>query len=520
MNNKIYLKLFLFFLGIEVIVLWISFKNISLVFLWMLNTLIILFMFFDVKIDLKSLNIFFINIINILSQFIGWLVGILENLFKKKNKNTLDNNLIKKFNLNLDYLKTFLEPIKYFYLKWGFVLSIIILILAILDNIILHKFNLSIFWSTIFFLIWLFVLYKNILDGEIYIGRRIITTKDIILILSLFITLVVFTLSNSFALYEKVFYSLVFWLIFYLIAIFSLDYTNVKLKLFNSVFIYIYLWLTFISFFIYLYNQIPVLKHFFTIEKIVYKEKPIYKTKIVYKEKIITKKEIPSKNYIAPNGKVYEIFLTSTWVYFTWYNNTKKYFDSYDQAINIIDKFNQKKDEDINIKNKKNITTHKNISTISNTDVNNTPTITDVISSLLNNDENKISQDVKWEKTNNILIYYDIIPYLVSKYWLSSDNKKYINFKYISKNDWNYKYFKTAYYHKMFGKNSNPKWKVRCRNFAVLLWLAEWWKVNYNRSNVFDVFYQKAIQKWYEFNKCCKSQYDYLTESKKTCILK
>ena len=508
-NNKLYLKLFLFFLGVEIIFLWISFKKLSLVILWILNTIVILFMFFDFKINL-----------NFLKDRLSWFINSLNKFFDKKGKINIENTK-KKIDFNIDNLKTFLEPVKYFYLKGGFVLSIIVLVLAILDHVILHRFNLSIFWSAIFFIVWLFVLYKNILDGEIYIWNKIVSSKDIILILSLFIILVVYVLLVKFAFYEKIFYSLVFGLLFYIVAIFSLDYTNTRLKLFKSVFLYSYLWLTLLSFFVYLYHKVPAIKKSFTIEKIVYKEKPVYKEKIVYKDRIIIKKTNPSKIYIAPNDKVYELFFTSTWVYFSWYNDTRRYFNSYKKAVSIINKYNQKHEIKKNSEIKKNVS-KSTLSSNNNLDNNSNraPTIKDVISSLLNGDEGKITQDVNYKKVNTNLTYNNIIPYLISKYWLNSNNKPNITFKYISKNNQNYKYFKVAYFYKMFGKNSNPNLRVRCRNFAVLLWLAEWWNVNYNRNNVFNVFYQKAIKKWYKFDTCCKSQYDYLTKDKKTCILK
>jgi hypothetical protein len=119
-----------------------------------------------------------------------------------------------------------------------------------------------------------------------------------------------------------------------------------------------------------------------------------------------------------------------------------------------------------------------------------------------------------------VVTYYDIIPELVKQYNLNSVWKPDITFKYIPKTDSNYKAFKTAYYYKMFGKNSNPNLKVRCRNFAVLLWLAQKWNVKYNRQNVFNVYRNEAIKRGYKFNTCCKSQYDFLTKDKKICILK
>jgi len=458
-------------------------------------------MFFEVKLDL-----WFLNKIDL------WFIKNLNSWFLKRI------NIVSSFDnkKNLDIFENIFQIIKLFYLKWWFILSIVILILAILDNIIFHKFHLSLISSFTFFFIWVISLYKNILNWELFLWNRLVWTKDVVFILSLIIVIVTFILLNSFNFYEKTFYSLLAWFIFYITIILSFDYTNTEFKLFKSVSLLVYIVLTLFSFLIFIYNKIPSIKSYFTVEKIIYKEKPIYKKKIVYKEKIVYReKKIPqkketvySRTYIAPNDKMYEIFITNTWAYFTWYNNQRKYFNSYSEAISIIDKFNPKKEQQA--KTKANTNTQKH-----NNPISKEPTITGVISSLLNNNENKIVKN-----TNTTVSYYSLIPEIIQKYWLDSSNKKDIFFKYISKDDTDYNYFKTAYYYKMFGKNSNPNLKVRCRNFAILLWLAEWWNLKYTRNNVFDVFYNEAIKKWYKFNNCCKSQYDYLTDKKKICILK
>jgi len=73
------------------------------------------------------------------------------------------------------------------------------------------------------------------------------------------------------------------------------------------------------------------------------------------------------------------------------------------------------------------------------------------------------------DKQNEELTYYKVIPYIVKKFNLSSENKPDIKFKYINAQDLYYKAFKTAYFYKMFGKNTNPNIKVRCQNLAVII---------------------------------------------------
>ena len=505
MNNKIYLKLFLFFLWIEVFILWISFKNISLMIVWLLNTIVILFMFFGLKIDL---------VVNLFKWLRNWFTNI---LFSWKKIYSFDN---VKFDFSI-----ILKSLKLFYLKWGFVLSVLILVLVVLDKILFHKFGLNLIWSTIFFFVWLVILYENILNWEIYIWNRLVNQKDVVFMLSLVLFFVVFILLEKFKLSERLFFSLLVWFVFYVVVIYMLDYVKFNMKFFKSTVIIWYIGLLLISFVVFIFYKVPEIKKYFTIEKVIYKEKPVYIKKIVYKEKPISEEiqkqktnlNINSKTYIAPNWKIYDIILTSTWAYFTWYNDKRKYFVSYQEAKKLIDKFNQKIEISIKKTNSKNNFIKNDI-----TDSNEEMIITEVMSSLLNwNEEKIVKNEEKSSKNINVdLTYYEIIPFIVNKYWLNNKTKLDINFKYILNDDKNYKYFKIAYYHKMFGKNSNPNLKVRCRNFAVLLWLAEHWDVVYNRNNVFDVFWNKALEKWYNFNNCCKSQYEYLSEAKKTCILK
>lgn len=492
MQNKLYLKLFLFFLWIEVFIIWMSFKNISLMIIWLLNTLVILFMFFDLKID-------------IVTTFLKWLYEKIKNIIFFWDKKDITNF---KFDFSL-----ILAPLKLFYLKWGFVLSVLILVLAILDKILFHKFGMNLIWSAIFFFVWLIILYENILNWEIYIWNRLVNQKDVVFMLSLVLVFVVFVLLEKFKPYERIFYSLLAWFTFYVIVIYGLDYVKFNMKFFKSTVVIWYIWLLLLSFIVFVFKKVPEIKKAFTVEKIVYREKPVVKKEVVYKE---VQPKISSKIHIAPNWKIYEIFIGSGYVYFTWYNWKRKYFDTYEQAVTLIDKVNQNSSQEkINTISKTIKNTKNNVETEKQD-------IASIMSALLNDetsniDTNKISS-ASSVNLNKKLTYYDIIPYLVKKYNLQANGQN-VYFKYIDISDPNYNAFKIAYYHKMFWKYSNPNNYVRCRNFAVLLWLAEHWDVIYDRNNVFDVFWNKAIEKGYKFNICCKSQYDYLTEQKKICIL-
>lgn len=458
MTKNLISKLLLFFFGIEFVVFGLWFKIIALFFVWIINLFIILFIFFDI--DLKS------------------LFGKFKNInVDKSNINIFDK--IKWYDFS--WVNYILESIRFFYLKWWFVFAIVLLILSLLDYFVFKKFNLSLWWSFSFFILWLVLSYKKLKNWELFIWKRLINWKDIVFILSLLVAVLVFTYLDKFQIYEKVFYSLLFGFIFYVFTIYSFGYTKDKLIFFRSFSVLLYLLFLFLSFLSFLWYKIPEIKKSLTVEKIVYKtkviEKPILANKKNDLDNLIT--------YVAPNGKIYEIFVTSTWAYFTWYNGKVKIFKNLDEAEKVIYEANS-----VNDKEKE--------------------SIWNVFSKLLNNDN----------KDDKIITYADIIPYLVKKYKLSTNNKKDVEFTYISKKDPNYDLFKIAYYNYLFWRKTNPKKIVKCKNFAVLLGLAQKWKVNYNRYNVYDKYWEKAVKKWYKFNICCKSKNDVLTFWKKTCILK
>lgn len=521
MNSKLFLKLFLFFVGIELIVIWLAYINLPLIFIGIVNTLAIVYMFFNFKFDS------YINYI--ISAFYN-----LINLFSKLKEKIAD----KKINDNKDVFKHILnhelfEAIRYFFVHYGFVFSILILSLSIADHIVFNNFNTNLTFSIIFFIISFFFAYKNILSWDIYIWNKLIGSKDIVLLFDILFTISIFVFLQNFNFSSRLFFSLFAWIVFYLFTVYMLDFTKTPLKLFKTTFVNIYLLIVVFSFVFFLFDNIPSIKDYFIIEKKIIKEKPV--EKIVYKEKEIDNDEQDKTEeqqftvYIAPNGKYYEIFTTTTWVYFTWYANKKKYFTSIQEAKDTIDKFNPvktvKEQDTLYIK-------ENNIQEDDNQ-------LYKVMSSLLNDEELDItwvdiqkvqyvdnSQDELTKtmsallKEDETLTYYDVIPYIIEKFNLSSENESDINFKYINKENTNYEAFKTAYYYKMFGKSSNPNTKVRCQNLAVIIGLANNWKLNYTSETVFDIFWQKALENWYKFNTCCKSKYDYITQEKISCILK
>jgi len=518
-------KLLLFFFVIELIIVWIAYRHLALIFVGIVNMFVILFMFFDLKFDFSiNKNLFYLNKIYIFLKSLKLKNFLVKNQLGLKDKldfqKTTDNELFK--------------AIKYFFVHYGFVLSVIILLFSVIDIFVFKNFKLNLIASIMFLIVSFLFSYKELLSSNIYFWNRLISPKDIIFLFNIIFIITMIVFLKDFILYERFFYSFFAWIIFYLFAVYMLDYTQSWLKLFKSYIIWIYLLLFFMSFIVFLYFKIPAFKKFFIIKEQIIVEKPLNED---------IKKENNFFVYIAPNGITYDIFQTLTWVYFTWYDWQVKYFSSLQEAkININNVNSIKIEENKNLNNSKNVVDSNN----KETNLSGEDNLFHVMNALLNDEQvnangielqkdNQNNQTNNQEedeiiksmsllfednKTDKEFTYYDVIPYIVNKFNLLSDDKPNIKLNYIKLNDPNYKAFKTAYYYKMFGKNSDINTRIKCQNLAVIVWLANNWNLIYTKENVFDIFWDKAIENWYKFDKCCQNKFDYINLEKISCILK
>gem|GEM_PF-2744338 len=130
MNNSLYTKI-LIFLAIEIILFGIIFKKpeISLFGVFTAIAMLLLFM------DPKYLN----N----------------TSIIKEKIKETNFQSFLES---------EFFKFLKYFFLHWGFVISLITLILAFFDNFVLNFFNINLVISILFFIISLAFVHKDLME--------------------------------------------------------------------------------------------------------------------------------------------------------------------------------------------------------------------------------------------------------------------------------------------------------------------------------------------------------------------
>ncbi len=91
--------------------------------------------------------------------------------------------------------------------------------------------------------------------------------------------------------------------------------------------------------------------------------------------------------------------------------------------------------------------------------------------------------------------------------WATLSTKTNISFKYVSKSNELYPYFKTAQERWMIWTDTDPSKIVSCDTYITMKWLREWRDVgSYTKNNVKAVYWAKAEQLW-KLNGCQKWKY-------------
>ena len=110
-------------------------------------------------------------------------------------------------------------------------------------------------------------------------------------------------------------------------------------------------------------------------------------------------------------------------------------------------------------------------------------------------DEEAKKQVTMWEAIKSLLA------------WATLSTKTNVSFKYVSKSNELYPYFKTAQERWMIGTDTDPSKLVSCDTYITMKWIREWWDVgNYVKSQVKTAYWNKAEQLW-RLNGCQKWKY-------------
>ena len=91
--------------------------------------------------------------------------------------------------------------------------------------------------------------------------------------------------------------------------------------------------------------------------------------------------------------------------------------------------------------------------------------------------------------------------------WATPSTKTNSTFKYVSKSNELYPYFKTAQEKWMIGTDVDPSKIVSCETYITMKWLAEWWSVwSYAKGEIKSAYWKKATELW-KLNGCQKWKY-------------
>lgn len=435
-ENKLFTLLLLFF-WIDFVVWWILFSSYKIFILWLINVLLLIYYFN------KS---YYTKIIDIL-----------------KNQ---DETLNSKEDMQFWYQELF-KLIKYYNSKYFFVLSWIILWIAIIDNFFIKKYWINLLSTFIIFFTLFCVSIQDIFNWKIFFWNRKIWLKDFLFIFSIFIVLIIYISLNKYITINKLFYSTIIWAIFYFWALIVFNYVLSWQNLFKHKTIRLYILIIMFWLIWYIRTNNVYIQNIFTKEKIVYQEKIVYKDSIT---KIDNNKSLT----INEADKIISSFLT--WKTTTWeYNSNIITWNMNDSEVNTL------------IDWLKWILSDTNTWTI-----------------------------ITWK--NNVMTYYDVIPKIVDYFNITSHKTNSVSFKYISKDDKMYSFFKIAYYRWFFWKNTDPSTKLKCKNLAYLIWIANVRQIDYNENNMLDEYYKKALSYIDNFNICPKEWY--LTKDMLENILK
>lgn len=91
--------------------------------------------------------------------------------------------------------------------------------------------------------------------------------------------------------------------------------------------------------------------------------------------------------------------------------------------------------------------------------------------------------------------YASLIPWIVERYELPASDQEY-TFQLVSPDAPIYDDFVIARSRWMVGSNINPDREVRCQNLMVIVWLAEWWSIDWSIP-VLDAYWNVAQERWY-----------------------
>jgi hypothetical protein len=103
------------------------------------------------------------------------------------------------------------------------------------------------------------------------------------------------------------------------------------------------------------------------------------------------------------------------------------------------------------------------------------------------------------------LTILDSIKYLLDENNIPLDTKQNMKFSYVSYQNSNYPYFKTAFMKKMIWTSTNPDKKIICQTYIVMKWIAESRDISTSSNSL--QWYRDEANKLWKLNWCQRNKY-------------
>ena len=123
-------------------------------------------------------------------------------------------------------------------------------------------------------------------------------------------------------------------------------------------------------------------------------------------------------------------------------------------------------------------------------------------------EEKTVTEEMSTQDLNKRVTIWEAVRSLLD--WSKLSTKTNVTFKFVSKSNELYPYFKTAQEKQMIWTDTNPNSTISCETYITMKWLREWRNVwSYTSSTVKTVYWNKATELW-KLNWCKK--WTYLTK--------
>ena len=388
-------------------------------------------------------------------NFLGYKFDFFKDIIKNiKNNNLSSININDKYKWKFSFNKDIWE----FYIvlrninkHYILITSLLVFIFILFSRIIgYEEINLNIYSSLIILLLSIFIWYKDILSGEVYLWEKRLRFIDYILFMSIILFFIFLKLSWNLETYERLFIASLFSTVFFIFSINFLWVREVKYWEYKASSYLITILVISIFYFLYWFLNLKYIYHDF------------YEWRV----KVITKTEW-EKVFITPSDEEYRIIKQNDLFILKNYKWQDYNFDSLENAQNYILWIYK---EDIYLDDKLN-------------EIENTQTLTGSMTDK------------------------ELIPYILKDENLDGYFNNEIILTNISSDIENYKFYNIAYNLWLISLNSDLTDPVYCYNYVAMKGLLEKWDISeYKNLPFFDSYYNKGIELWEVPNNCLEDK--------------